>query len=296
MDFASFLDAFKRGLNNRYVKWIVKLGATALAIWIVSTSIEFSELWAKMKTANLLYIFFAFVLMVLSKFLSIARISVFYEAHEIRMDYKTNFKLFFIGLFYNMILPGGFGGDGYKVVWLRANGFSEKVKNALRATLLDRLNGMIGLMLITCGVVYLSSLMAIDEISYVIYASPIVAILGTLLCFRVFTNTVIVQLKTLPYSLLIQGLSVLALCLNAYAIAGIDWIEYTAGFSLSTFTFLVPLFIGGVGSREVFLTFMEPLLDIQLNVVLAAIMFNHAQRLAMALVGLPYILKQKKVL
>lgn len=60
---------------------------------------------------------------------------------NIRIPNLQNLKLYALGMFYNLFLPGGSGGDGYKVYLLRKL-YKAPVKHLLSAVLLDRINGV----------------------------------------------------------------------------------------------------------------------------------------------------------
>ena len=52
-----------------------------------------------------------------------------------------NIKLYYVGMFYNLFLPGGIGGDGYKV-WMLRREFSSSWKSLILISFLERLNGL----------------------------------------------------------------------------------------------------------------------------------------------------------
>jgi len=61
---------------------------------------------------------------------------------------------YYIGMFYNLFLPGSVGGDAYKVFLLHEQGVG-RTKPLILATLLDRLSGLAMLALLTFGLILL---------------------------------------------------------------------------------------------------------------------------------------------
>ncbi len=55
-----------------------------------------------------------------------------------------NLRLYYTGMFYNLFLPGGVGGDVYKVMVLKKRELS--ILSATKATLLDRVTGLLVLL------------------------------------------------------------------------------------------------------------------------------------------------------
>lgn len=56
-------------------------------------------------------------------------------------------KLYWLGMFYNLFLPGSISGDAYKIVILKRR-YNAPYKKTSAAVLLDRFNGLPGLGLI----------------------------------------------------------------------------------------------------------------------------------------------------
>ena len=54
---------------------------------------------------------------------------------------KENIKLYWLGLFYNLFLPGGVGGDGFKV-YLLGKYKKSNLKTVIGAILSDRVSGL----------------------------------------------------------------------------------------------------------------------------------------------------------
>src|SRR5699024_7741304 len=101
--------------------------------------ISWQQTWALLSSANIFWIIVAFIFFNLSQFLSAKRLLNFYHALKLPLGYRLNLKLYYKGMFYNLFLPGGIGGDGYKVHFLY-KAYHQSVKKLITATLIDRIN------------------------------------------------------------------------------------------------------------------------------------------------------------
>src|SRR5690554_8135748 len=123
------------------MKLFIKLLLTGLALYLLFSKIDTTTTLATMASANWFYLFVASLLFVLSKIFSSFRLNYYFLDLGLKIPTLENLKLYGIGMFYNLFLPGGIGGDGYKVYLLNKS-YQTPVKQLLQAVLLDRLNGM----------------------------------------------------------------------------------------------------------------------------------------------------------
>jgi glycosyltransferase 2 family protein len=75
-------------------------------------------------------------------------------AQDIRMGWWRTFRVYMIGLFFNMFLLGATGGDVVKIYYAMREAMAKKAA-ALLSVLVDRMMGLLGLMIVTVGVVAL---------------------------------------------------------------------------------------------------------------------------------------------
>ena len=68
---------------------------------------------------------------------------------NLNLNTRFNFRLYLLGIFYNFLLPGGIGGDGYKIYLLKKR-FKLPAKKVFWAIFFDRLSGLwaIGLIIV----------------------------------------------------------------------------------------------------------------------------------------------------
>ena len=72
---------------------------------------------------------------------------MFFKQDGVFISEKENLKLYYKGMFYNIMLPGGIGGDGYKGYYLH-NTLQVPVKNLVRPILWDRITGAVSIVIL----------------------------------------------------------------------------------------------------------------------------------------------------
>jgi glycosyltransferase 2 family protein len=140
----------------RILKLLLKIGVTILCFWYISTKIDFAKAFNAFLKANWVFLFVALVLFILSKMLSAYRLNIYFRNIKLQLSEWTNIKLYWLGMFYNLFLPGAISGDAYKVVLLNRR-YKSPYKKTSAAVLLDRFSGVLALGVILCvyGVIVL---------------------------------------------------------------------------------------------------------------------------------------------
>lgn len=136
--------------NSKLIKLLLKIAVTAVCLWYVSGKIDFAKSGLVLKTINWFFITVALIVFVISKWISAIRINIYFQNISIILSHWQNIKLYWLGMFYNLFLPGSITGDAYKVILLtRQSGVPYKKTTA--AVLLDRISGLLALGLILGG-------------------------------------------------------------------------------------------------------------------------------------------------
>lgn len=239
------------GKSRKKVLTVLKLLFSALLLYLVFTRIPFREVWQVLKRANLTYLLLALIAFAGSKWIAAGRINCYFKRIEIPLTQKSNLKLYLLGMFYNLFLPGGIGGDAYKG-YLLHRVFGTPGKRLASVLLLDRISGL-ALLVFYCG--FLLLWISMPELD--LY-KPFLWILlpaGLLIYWWVhrkfFPFLQPVFWTSLGYSALVQ----LAQLVSVYFILkalGVteDILEYLLVFLLSSIVAVLPITIGGIGSRE----------------------------------------------
>lgn len=237
--------------GSRLFTLVAKLVVTGLCFWYVSTKIDFSNAWATLLTANRVLFGLTVVLYALSKIVSAYRLNIYFGDIRLRLSFLTNLRLYWLGMFYNLFLPGSVGGDAYKVVLLKRR-LQAPYKETSVAVLLDRFSGLLGLGLLLAGYglflplpVWLKAALALGSLLAVAVAYIIVR--------RYFNRFVRNFWPTLLLGFIVQAIQVAGVYFIQAAI-GNPTAQHTWAFiSLAgAVVSVLPLSLGGgLGTREV---------------------------------------------
>ena len=243
-------------LNKKLLKTAIKIILTFIALYFVFSKIELKEVQKIITHANIWYLLLALLFFNLSKILSSLRLNIYFSHIGVKISEIYALKLYYIGMFYNLFLPGGVGGDGYKIYLLKKS-HHTKVSTLITATLLDRLSGLIPL-LFFAGLLFISS----DFYHKYIWLDWI-AIIGTTTIFPIFylinlwffKGYIEIFFQTTLVGSGVQLLQLISAFFIIYAIGyNSDIIIFLTLFLISSVVAVLPISIGGVGVRE--LTFL----------------------------------------
>jgi uncharacterized membrane protein YbhN (UPF0104 family) len=129
---------------------LIKIVVTILCFWYISRKIDFTEAFRALQSANWALLFLSVVAYVLSKIVSAFRLNIYFSNINLQLPAWQNIKLYWLGMFYNLFLPGSISGDAYKVVLLNRR-LNAPYKKTSAAVLLDRFSGLLGLGILLSG-------------------------------------------------------------------------------------------------------------------------------------------------
>jgi uncharacterized protein (TIRG00374 family) len=130
--------------NRNLIFTFLKIALTFILLYIVFSAIPLNDVWIVLKKSNPILLFLAFVSFILSQLLSANRLLQLLKWSGFMLDSKKNYILYLLGMFYNFFIPGGIGGDAYKVYILnKENNWS--VKKLTTVVFIDRLVGLIAI-------------------------------------------------------------------------------------------------------------------------------------------------------
>lgn len=229
---------------------LLKLGVSVAAIWWVMSQVSFKEVLKVYSTANLYFLFGALIFFVLSFILSAFRQNLSFHNTGAHLSQRLNIKLFWMGLFYNLFLPGGIGGDGAKVYLVnkyRRNG----IKKNIGVMLVNRMAGLVAIAMITVVLYYLSGLHIVYGIA-VWVAAPLVYGLYLLVLKYFFKSFLKIHAGLFWWSLALQMMQFAAALLILLSFhQTTDLFDYLFLFFISAIATAVPITIGGFGTREI---------------------------------------------
>lgn len=144
----------KESAFKKSIKLFIKLAITALCFWYISTKIEVGQLWQALLDADFIYLVIALILLIVSKIFSAFRLNIYFRNIGLSIPEWVNAKLYWLGMFYNLFLPGAISGDAYKVILLKKK-VNAPYRKTSAAVLLDRFSGLlsIGILVAITGVI-----------------------------------------------------------------------------------------------------------------------------------------------
>ncbi len=234
---------------------LIKLAVTGAALWLVTARLDPREILSSMLQINPFWPFMAWVYYNLSQIVSAYRLQMLLRARGVNVPGPWNVLLYYIGLFYNMFLPGGLGGDGYKVYALnKVSGV--KVKSLLLIMVLDRMSGVVALTNIASWLLVFSDFAEIYKIIYIFpLVTGIIAFIYVFAVQRWFRIFMPVVFPVLKYAFILQGLQTMAALFLAEAFQETgsitEYLNYISLFLVSAAAAMMPITIGGAGAREV---------------------------------------------
>jgi uncharacterized membrane protein YbhN (UPF0104 family) len=159
-------------------------------------------------------------------------------------------KLYWLGMFYNLFLPGAISGDAYKVIILN-KAFKAPIKKTSIAVLLDRVSGLLGLgvLLSVYGFIILDN--------YLFYILLVTGCLISILIFYLIIRSFFKDflpgfLSTFFLGLLVQIMQVICIYFIMWSL-GISFhnSEWIFIFLVSSAVSVLPISLGGgLGTRE----------------------------------------------
>ncbi len=243
-------------------KVLLKVLVTVVLIYYVFQKIDVNEVKKLFLASHIGYIVLAFLLYFLSQVASSWRLKSFLNNIGLNLKFGFNFRLYLLGMFYNVFLPGGIGGDGYKVYLLRRK-FKLPTKNILLALFFDRLSGLWAIGFI--GVLLIIFIPKID----IPLTWPLIALVaGTSVYFIILRkffkeytgNFFITHFK----AGLVQSLQILAvICILLSQDFDGKFAPYLFSFLMSSIIGIINVGIAGLGVKDVFMAHAADVFDIQ---------------------------------
>ncbi len=275
----------------KVVKTPLKVIITIALIYVVFQKIDFNEIRRLYLTSNIFFIFLALLAYFFSQAISSWRLLSFLKSIGIDVDFKFNFKLYLLGLFYNIY--GGIGGDGYKIYLLRKR-FQKRTRKIIFAILLDRISGLWAI-----GFLFAALILMIPRIEIPWYVIIPALITGTFIYYIILQkffesynrNFIKAHLKAIAVQTL-QLLSVMCILLSQNFTG--KYSPYLFSFLVSSIAAIVPIGAFGFGTREYVMVHISEVFDmVQSLAVFVTFTFSILSTLV-ALSGLWFVYRTKE--
>lgn len=287
-------------MDGRKRAWIIlkpllKIGFTILALWLVYTKVDIVALRRLWKEANSWWLVPAVVAFVLCQGVTSVRLLHFFRNIGLPISMRSNFRLFLLGMFYNLFLPGGIGGDGYKIVVLKQRYPFTTRKEIFSAVFFDRLSGLWAL----CLLMALFGIVLPRIGQYSRWVLPAVAA-GTVVYYwvlrrffkRISRHFFEIHLMAVCTQLL--QLVTVAFMLNALGCKASYWPYFTI-FLASSLASLFPFSVGGLGAREVVIVWGATILGLDKDLAVSISLSFYLITMAMALTAIPVLFRKEQI-
>lgn len=275
-------------------KTILKIVITAALLYYVFKKVPFGSVEARFIHANYWWMLAGVVFYFASMVASSWRLLSFFKSINLRLDSRFNFRLYLLGIFYNFLLPGGIGGDGYKIYLLNKT-YKLPAKKVFWAILFDRLSGLWAI-----GLIIVSLKIFIPQIDINIAIPLTIFVVGSIVYYvvvRVFFKEFGKHFfKGHAKAVVVQSFQVLTIIM---ILLGQDFTgkfaPYLLAFLVSALAAVVPINIGGAGARE--LVFQKSAgffhIDASLGIYLSISFFLIS--LLVALSGIYYLIRPSRL-
>ncbi|MEO1485975.1 MAG: lysylphosphatidylglycerol synthase transmembrane domain-containing protein [Bacteroidota bacterium] len=275
----------------------LKVLVSAALIYFIFTKIDYQEFETAIRKSKPLPFLIGILLVLLSKVIAATRLNVYFHTIGAKLTQASNLKLYFQGMFYNLFLPGGIGGDAYKGYVVQKQ-FQTGTKKVVGVLFLDRLSGMV----IIC--VYILLLLLLIEHPLVENIKPLIGLcipLGIAAFWFInkylFGYALNVFWKCLGYSALVQLSQLICVyfLLKSFLVNE-NMLEYLVVFLVSSIVSIIPLTIGGFGSREITFLYGSEWLGLDANISVGVSFLFFAITAIISLVGVVYHIKKPNLI
>lgn len=240
--------------SNRRLKLVLKLLVTGICAWYIAGKIDWSMTTHWLQQINGWYLLPAGILFVLSKWVSAIRLNIYFRNIELKVSAGNNLRLYWLGMFYNLFLPGAISGDIYKVILLTRK-YNKPYKKTATAVILDRFSGLLGLgMLLGILALFIQLPFAINWL--ILLLALLMIPVFYFILRRLFPYFIPGFYSTLLLGLAVQLLQLLAVYMIMLSLGSTTPVTaFLFVFLVSSAVSVLPFTIGGLGIRE--LVFLE---------------------------------------
>jgi glycosyltransferase 2 family protein len=154
----------------------IRIGVSALLLIVIAWRTNWSDVGARFANLNVEMWFLALALFTAAQFASARRWQLFARKLHFEHSLRQYTAYYFIGLYFNLILPTTVGGDVMRVWYL--SGPSRRKWPALASVFLERLNGLVILIGAACLGALLSPVALPWWVAWSVWGSAGAALLG----------------------------------------------------------------------------------------------------------------------
>ena len=275
-------------------KTVLKIAVTVVLLYFVFRKVPFADVKYRLIHANYWWMGAALLSFFCSMVVSSWRLLSFFKSIDLKLDPRFNFRLYLLGLFYNFILPGGIGGDGYKIYLLHKK-YNLPGKKVFWAIMFDRLSGLWAIGLITVLLIFMIPQIDIHiGIPLGIFAAG--SIIYYFVAYKFFREYTRYFFEAHAKAVLVQTFQVIAIVFVLFG-QNFDgkFSPYLLSFLISALATIIPISVGGAGIRETVFTYLTNWfpMDKSLAVFLPGTFYLIS--LIVALLGVYYVIRPSRL-
>ncbi|MBN2745103.1 MAG: flippase-like domain-containing protein [Bacteroidales bacterium] len=273
-----------------WLKLLLKILLSGAALVLVIYKIDFQKISTIVISSDWWWLIPAALFFVASKILSSIRLNGYFLDIGIRMSEADNLRLYWLGMFYNLFLPGGIGGDGYKIVLLGRRS-EVGTKKIFQAVLLDRLTGLIALVFFsTLTTLFLPIDLWLKVL--IITTSPLINWIFYIIIHKYFPVFVQSFTKANLLSAAVQLAQLVSVLFILFALKiGNAFGLYFFIFLISSVIATIPFTVGGVGAREITFLYASTWLGLDTETAVAVSFIFFAITAIISLYGIRFNLQ-----
>lgn len=217
-------------------------------VWVLS-KLDWTHIGEIFQEANIFFFGFSIIFYIASQLLSVARFNLFVRKVGVRIKFWTNSQLYLLGMFYNFFIPGGIGGDAYKV-YILSKTFNKSMKSLGKVIFLDRFIGLVAIGFAVCMLLIFIEVPFPEYLKWILIISGFIGVLIILrLTNRFFHSHKKRIYLGFLYSIVIQSLQLLSVwCIMKSFDVNENTIIYLVMFLISSVLGIISF--AGLGIRE----------------------------------------------
>lgn len=276
------------------IKVILIIVVTGGLLYWVFSKVPFAKIKFRLAHANRAWLAAAILCYVGSMLFSSWRLLSFFKSIGLKLDWRFNLRLYFLGLCYNVLLPGGIGGDGYKIYLLHKT-YKLPTKKVFWAILFDRLSGFWAIGAIVVGLIILIpsfpyhlaiplSIVSVGSVIYYFVARKF---------FRDYTHNFFSgHLKAIG----VQSMQLLAIvCLLLAQDFNGKFAPYLLSFLFSSLAAVIPFSLGGGGIRDALFLTLARQFNLTEDMAVYLSFGFYLISIIVALVGIYYVIRPQRL-
>jgi hypothetical protein len=155
---------------------LVKLLISVSIIGFLLYKVDVAAVWDTIRQANGLYLALALLCIILSQLVAAYRWSLIMGLLNYSHTLGFYVRSYFKGSVFNQLLPTSIGGDAYRIAEVKAHG--GRFRDAFYGVFIDRIVGLIGLLLLTLSANLFENNLLPDHVFYVVNGLVIAAFIG----------------------------------------------------------------------------------------------------------------------